>query len=494
MAQAGGASGVEGYGFRVDPFPWAAAEPTYVGALIRRDVLGEPLPDDEALIAARVEEMLAGQRPDGSLAATSPRTALALYGLRFFGAGRDDPRVARAFRAALRQARAEEPDDEGVDRAGHLPMLLCKVLCDADVRDHAAVRQALRYYSEQIEQCLAQRKPWTLGIALAMLWSGRDVMDVSAALNRLITWLERRLERVASLDLLDIWHLIEALSQVGHPAARRCLMLMLPAILRAQAGDGSWRLFNTERTYFVMLALSRHNLLDELRRLPPLPPCWREVRSLPAPGAAPSHLCGDGSLLWLVDGCCLRDEHAAAWAAYAIDPADGRVVRRLVLPRRPGMVSLCCWDSRPVICAGGRPPRLYLLDPAAGALTGETALEFAGDDLRKVVQVGHELLVAEAYPGPVWAYDSRRPGLRQPIRLSGASPLPLAWDGSLIWSLDAVTGLVTACRRDGTLVDWASSPVAPDQHRAGLAWHDGRLWALDTVARRLVQVERTDAG
>ncbi len=494
MAHAGGVSGAEGYGFRVDPVPWAASEPTYVGALIRRDVLGEPRPDDAALIAARVEELLARQQPDGSLAATSARGALALYGLRFLGAGRNDRRVARAFRAALKQARAEEPDDEGVDRAGHLPMLLCKVLCDAGVSDHAAVRRALRYYSDHIDLCLAQQRPWTLGITLAMLWSGRGVMDVSAALNQAMTWLERRLERVASLDLFDIWHLIEALSQVGHPGARRCLALMLPAILRAQAGDGSWRLFGTERSYFVLLGLSRHGLLDELRRLPPLPPCWREVRSLPAPGEAPSHLCGDGNLFWLVDGCCLRDDHRAAWEAYAIDPADGRVVRRFVLPRRPGMTSLSCWDQRLVICAGGRPPRLYQLDPATGAPAGETALEFAGDSVRHVVQVGDELLVAEAWPGPVWAHDPRRPGLRQPVRLSGASPLPLAWDGHLIWSLDAITGLVTACRRDSTLVDWASSPVPPNPHRAGLAVHEGGLWALDTETRRLVLVERTGAG
>jgi len=134
--------------------------------------------------------------------------------------------------------------------------------------------------------------PWHGGVQLAILWSAREYADVMPAVERLLSFI---LEQVSNgrgwTTYLDPWGFPNSAGFVDYSLARQIVVERVPMILRGWQPDGSFGGLNHlgwgagSRTFTVHRALVKWGLLDELRRLPPLPPDWKTGRSVPPPRA-----------------------------------------------------------------------------------------------------------------------------------------------------------------------------------------------------------------
>jgi hypothetical protein len=192
---------------------------------------------------------------------------------------------------------------------------------------------------------------------------------------------------------------------------------------------------------------------------------------LPAPG---TYLCG---LTW--DGRHLWHSDQAAERIYAIDPADGAVVRTFACP--PVRADLA-YDGEVLCQIGGRPKRLVLVDPHTGEITGQRAIlpasgrvtgaELSPEGLWLVLR-GPNTIQLRAYPELTVTREHVVPGAG-PSGLTYANGLVVygEFEPGLLHAVDAATGAHVA--------------TAQLQGRpTGITWDGERLWYCDFPARAL---------
>jgi hypothetical protein len=189
------------------------------------------------------------------------------------------------------------------------------------------------------------------------------------------------------------------------------------------------------------------------------------VRSLPAPT---SYMCGltwDGSRLWHSD----QDQNLIV----AVDPENGRVVRRLACAQVRADLT---HDGRHLLQIGGRPKRLVVIDADDGHVVGHrellpasgrtTGAEFGSEGLWTVLRspttlqlrARDDLAILREFPvdgespsgltvagdvvvhgdfddGVLRATDSRTGAPLGRLDVPGR-PTGVTWDGSLVWYCD----------------------------------------------------------
>jgi hypothetical protein len=465
------------YGFRHDPMGFVEDDETLQGALVRKHVFGEPNPGDEALLQAKIEEILAEQNEDGTLSDDPDHryqfTCGALSELADLGVDPGREEVNRAVDVVLR-----EKDEQSADPIG---IYTIRALCQLGMSDRPEVKAGLEHLVAREEEWNGAYAgcPWTPIEHLQTLWIGRDVLDATELIQSALTWIADGMSDAGCLTYKDPWGFLRIAGFVHLPVAKRIVEQQVPMILRGQQADGGWG----DRSLPVLRALVTHGALYDLRERPALPPDWRIVREIPAPGANLYTLTFDGENLWTRD--CETDE------AVRLSPADGGVLRRLKLPE--GKNQGLGWWNGGLGVTQSDPKRLLKLNPETGEIIGEVPLEIM-DWINGFAQVNGEVWVADGFQGNVLRLDAARPGEGRPYVLGGPIPADLAAVPDGVWHCDIwapgimKTSLEGRTPHDGHLIEWAEKPF--DGRCDGLAWDGEDLWALDNTNKRVCIIER----
>lgn len=466
------------YGFRYDPMQFIESGTSLAAAQVRTVILGAPKAGDAEILEAEIGTILATQEPDGNL---GDNTAGQIIRLARLGCDLHRPEVQRAVEAMC----AEPPETEGRVRAYALEAACLAEWDNVEVLKRwteAAVAEWMTL--DPWAAC-----PWHGGVQLAILWSAREYADVMPAVERLLSFI---LEQVSNgrgwTTYLDPWGFLNFAGFVDHPLARQIVVEQLPMILRAQGPDGSFGGMNHlgwgagSRTFTVYRALAKWGLLDELPKLPPLPPDWKIGRSIPAPDGNLSTMTWDGERFWV------RDK--ASHQALAVSADDGSVVHRLTLPEKTRGIG---WHNGSLAVSRNDPMVVLLLDPQSGDVRREISWENAWGGFAGVTGLGDAVCVGNGMCGGVHIVrDPVEPN--HPVWLGGTFMEDLAPQDGTLWHLDAFAPAIVRSAVDGPgeVLEWGEKPFGEDT--AGIA-HDGEhLWALDNEAKRICIIEKTESG
>ena len=465
-------------GFRHDPMAWVKTDQSLQGALVRRHVFGRPAEGDEAILKEQIDEILAQQNEDGTLS-DDPRhryqfTAEALNRLAELGVDPERTDVQRAVQVVLRGK-----DEKSADPIG---IYTVRALLALGMANRSEAKKALEHVVASEKEWNGPHAgcPWTPIEHLQTLWQGRHLLDSTKLVGSVLEWIADGMNPAGCLSYKDPWGFLRIASLVDAPVAKRIVRHQVPMILRGQHADGSWG----DHTLVVLRALVTHGLLEELRKLPPLPPDWTVARQIPAPKGKLYTLAYDGENLWTRE--CESD------VALCISPTDGSVLKRLKLPEGQNQ-GLGWWDGGLGVTQSD-PKRLVRLDPETGAMTREAPLEKM-DWINGFAQVNGELWIADGFQGNVLRFEARSPGEGRPYILAGPCPIGLTAVPDGVWHFDVwapamvKTGFEGATPHDGPLLDWAEKPF--DGQVNGLAWDGENLWALDAAAGRICAINRT---
>jgi len=322
------------------------------------------------------------------------------------------------------------------------------------------------------------------------LWAGRELADVTPALDRCMKLMAENTNAVGGWDKLDPWNLLDCAGMIDHPLAGEIAAKYIPMILRSQSADGGWG----DRSEVVFRALVKHGLFDILRPRPPLPRDWRITHSIPAPPGDLMTMTWDGRRLWVLD--------RKAREAIAVSPADGKVLKRLKL-QVPEPVGIG-WLEGDLLVSRGHlldkgGARLYRVDPETGAVGEQVPMAVVWKPLGSV-QVGREVWVAQEH----WtSVRDLAAGTGRSQSLSGGGPIDLAVEGEAIWHVDwMVPGALFKSDRKGKPLAMADAPffkamTGKAEARLGThgITHDGEdLWVLDGNGKRICIIERAGAG
>lgn len=458
------------YGFRCDPMEFVQNSDSLQAALVRRHVFHKPNPRDEAILRARIEEILAEQRDDGLLEDSVKGTASRMLELIELGVDAERPEVKRVADLLL-----QEKCEEQGDNFEHISVRGTRALCLLGTTDPPQVRGAVQTMVDRQEVWNGPWKlcPWGQMLYVAALWDGRALVDTTHVVAEVLTWMADGLNEACLLTYKDPWGLLEAASIVDLPEARRLTARLIPMVLRGQKPDGGWG----HASLVTFRALAKHGFLDQLRELPPLPPDWRVRRQIPAPEGKLFSLAWDGERVWVLD----RDSNCAL----ALSPEDGAVLKRLQMPVA-GIYTIGWWDDGLGIVRQDQ-KRLVKLDPNSGEITRELALPKA-EWPHAFAQVDGELWVYDAWHGCNLRVDPRRPEEAQFNAVAGAGhPLAATPDG--VWQMHDFGPVMVKNSFEGELLDWGERPFGDSR---GLAWDGENLWALDDANNRICIIERAE--
>ena len=233
--------------------------------------------------------------------------------------------------------------------------------------------------------------------------------------------------------------------------------------------------------------LHRHGLLEALGGLPPLPPDWQVVRSIPAPGPNPFNIVWDEDKLWVHDW---TDDTATA-----VSPTDGAVLNTVKLPKGGEGGAFGAWDGSLWVLPS-HTKTISRIDPASGEVQDEINIDFPVTVFAAMVKVRDKVLISEQ-DGGFWtlaADDLAEPPDRDSdVKLGCGMPDFMAAHGEQIWCWSCVwfQGMMK-CDLDGHVLDWGGLPFGPDHH--GIAWDGNELWALDKKNKRICVIEKTESG
>ncbi|MHC4984757.1 MAG: hypothetical protein ACYTFO_01240, partial [Planctomycetota bacterium] len=500
------------YGFRYDPMEWVESATSLQAALIRKVVFNSPNPGDREMLDARIEEVLATQRDDGSFleeredGGFDDHTLWRVGDLLQLGYSPEMPEIRRAVEFACRKDLAEH-NNLG---AGTIRFAALTGWSDGD--EPAGSAQRL------VERCLATPSrggggcPWTIGKA-GDLYAFRDiagVTNVNEALDAELAWISERMNDVGSASCKDPWEFVQLAGGIDHPVGREIMLRAIPWILRAQHADGSWGDgLPRGSTFYVLRALARYDLIEPLRKAPPLPADWRIIRAIPAPAPRLNTLAWDGERLWTF---CAEEQ-----AAYALSPEDGTVLKEIDFSDMPweGMgASLGWWDGYLGVSAGDA---IYQLNPDTGEVLGKK-LPFPEvmHEPNGFVQIGRQLWVADSFEWLAGVYDLDEGTWGHVIlaQVTGGGGTDMAWDGEGIWHFDQLSHIIVKSAlnaepqpwtnddddpRQGLaavdLLDYGEKPFAwgPPGQIGGIAWDGEHLWFIDNGKQRIMMVEKSGA-
>ena len=487
---AGREAGLEGqglrYGFRHDPLEFVKESDSLQAALVRRLVFRKPLPGDAAVLAKRIDEILAAQNEDGTLS-NDPQhraqfTAERLIDLAELGVDPQRPEVQRAVEAILRRK-----DEQTADALG---IYTVRALCLLGMGDRPEVKVGLQTIIAAENEWNGPDKgcPWTPEVHLKTLWDARRVEDHTDLIAASLERIAEGLNGAGCLGYKDPWGFVDIAGIVRLPVAQRIVRRELPMILRAQRHDGGWG----DHSLVAFRALRAHGLLEPLRDLPPLPPDWRVVRSIPAPEADLWGLVFDGESLWVKDR---KTEEVIALA-----PTGGTVRKRLKLAAGKSQ-GLGLWEGKLGV-AQRKPKRVLQIDPDTGAILREFPVAYMVEPVA-VMQVNGKLWVSDGFLFPGNVIDPDRdpgkpqtdpfePGTRLDPLLAGPLALHFAPTAEGVWHQEFWAPLLIKSGPDGQLLDWGEKPFG--DATAGIAWDGQGLWALDGEQHRICLIEKTEEG
>ena len=373
--------------------------------------------------------------------------------------------TAKVAQAILARVRGEKD--------GELGVYDLRAVCHAGLGSDPLARKELdglieRVTTKNIWHCC----PWGPFLMARGLWFARDLADVRPALDLALGKFHKAVGPTGCVYDKDPISLIDTTGVVEHPLSRKILERQLPLILRIQRPDGGWG----DRSFQVFRALMKHKLLEPLRKLPPLPPDWRVVRSIPAPADKLNSLAWDGTRLWTC--------RPASGEAFALSPNDGRVLKRLTLPK--GATFGVGWWDGALAVTQGKPKRLLALDPDTGKITRRVPLGKV-HEVGSVAAIDGTLWVCDCWMPCMWAIDPAKPTTPRYVGLATPGPVHLCAQGNSLWHDDWLVPVLTRSSLKGKPLALGSAPFPIK----GLAWDGTRLWALDAKAKRLCVVEKT---
>jgi len=476
------------FGFRHDPLAWVRSDTSLQASLVRARVFGESMDGDADRIEAHFEAIFARQAGDGSLEDRHDQGVLAatgqtLLGLVEMGCPMDRPEMQRAVGAIRRAVDALEGEEQA-----DISCYSLRALCELGITGPPPVRASLLKMASEIEGQWGGGCPWTPFVQLNALWAGRDVADVKDAIGRTLAWAEDSIGPSAcskALGLLEIDAIIQMVGVVDHPAAEGIARTIVPVLLRMQKPDGGWgKGEGKDRSLRVFALLQKHGLLDELRGLPPLPPDWRVVRTLTAPGEKPKNIALADGRLWVLD--------TGSWQAIGMSPEDGSVLDSLQIQRPPGLTHFAFAPSNGVFYMtahskkGEGTDRIHTVDRGSGEAGGAIPLP-TNHRATGLARVGDSLIVADGWEGGVWVVDLQRPDSEaQHTHLASCMPDYLAASGDQVWGVDWFAPVMVRTNMDGDLLEWAERPFGFNP----IAWNGRDLWVLDAGNKQLHLVER----
>jgi len=464
-------------GFRHDPRTWIDRAATLRAAQVRTVLLRRPIDGDAQMLQTEIDGILATQTDAGSL---GDNTAGRLIRLSRLGCPPDRPEVRQAVTAMCRDDLGEE------GRLGPYEIQaaawgLLEPLSDQHASLLAASVEALARQVMDLDFWCAC--PWTGEVHLQGLLSGRQYADVAPALDRGFQVMVDALGSGTGFPpYLDPWGFLDCAGRTDHALARQVVLRQVPFILRAQRDDGTWGgpghlgFGPADHTFLVVRALLRHDLLEELRSLPPLPPDWDLGESLPLPPGDFRSLTWDGSHFWLLD--------AGAPVARRLTEKGGSTDRQIDLPEGANSIG---WIGDALLAVRADPNVLYRICPFSGEVREETALDFWGD-ARGVAAVGNRLAIGNLHCGGVHLSDAEGQISPHPHMLAGSWVTDLTGAGDTIWHLDGFSPALVHSGLDQHhhLLEWGDQPFG--ESTAGVA-HDGSsLWLLDNDTHRVCSI------
>ena len=477
------------YGFRYDPMEWVQNDESLDAAKVRTFVFKQPKAGDRDQLLQKAEELLAKKDEDGSIPGD------ALIGAVSMGCSPDRPEIQQALDKVIEGDREED---------GLAGIYALQALCVCGGDRHKDLRDAsLRKLVARCREPLRGGCPWTPTRHIDTLWTGREFVDVSEAIETNLKWIAEIANEIGSLSYKDPWGFLHTIDHVEHPLSREIALKLLPMLLRIQEPDGGW----DYRSAAVIAMLVRCGLLEPLRELPALPADWKVVRSIPTPCPQMNLMGWGGDRLWVLSG--------KTHEAYAVSADDGTVLNQINIPDG-NVQGIGRWNGT-LALAYRDPTRVFRVDPETGEVQDEISLEDTGGGPAGVTQVDGHLWVVDTWNGGALVLDPDDPA-RKPWRWAmlaaswmGFGDIEAADDG--IWHtytgtivfcsspLVVKTGrdlpLVEDCEHaaDGPrprLLDYGERPF--NSQCAGLA-HDGKnLWALDSKEGRICVIEKTESG
>jgi len=467
------------HGFRHDPIAFIANDDSPQGALVRTFVFAQPKESDAAVIQARIDELLAEQRDDGSFADTAKDTGAKLLHLLRLGCPHDRPEVQRAADAIVRQMRdGSHSGEEDFEKDARLGVYPLEALCLLGRTDLPEVKHALTWYVTHPEEWNDPWKgcPWTPEVFWTALWAGRDIVDTVPTINAGMRRVAESMNAAGCSAYNDPYGFVDACGQIDLPEARAILEKQVPMLLRGQQPDGGWG----DKSLAVFRTLKAHDLFDQLRALPPLSPDWKIVRSIPAPGADIWTMAWDGERLWVYD--------RAGNSATAVSPEDGKVLKKLTLPVG-NVVAIGWWDDCLAVTQKD-PKKLLKVDPASGEIKQDIIIdETDWTWVGCANAVNGKVWVADEFSPRIIVIDPENPDTREFNILAGPGPGCFAPTPDGVWHADFWAPVLIKTSYDGALLDWGDQVF----HRgtAGIAFDGENLWALDGATHRICIIERT---
>jgi hypothetical protein len=333
---------------------------------------------------------------------------------------------------------------------------------------------------------LADCDPWAWGRTFGALWEGRRLLDTMPTIGSLLEYIRDNVNIAGCLVGGDPWNTLMAASIPDHPLCGEVVAKYIPLILRSQKPDAAWG----GESLMVFRALVNTGLLAQLRELPPLPPDWRAIRSVPAPEGRLLGLAWDGERLWTMN----QEENEAI----ALSSEDGTVVKRLRVPLEGGIkIGAVGWyDDLLAVTAGGTEHHggqsvLLLLDPEDGSVRQTMAIKApwgpggaaqAGDGL----WIAHYGWLCVVNPKTGEARDGHNPA---------SFPLDIAYDGESLWVVGGGPTFVNRIDLEGELLEFPEKPGGTK----GMTYDGRNLWALNLETptgeeRRICTIEKTEPG
>lgn len=430
------------YGFRHDPMKWVRNDKSWRGAQVRTFVFERPQPGDRDVLARETGACF--KRAERGQAKGSPGDASDTFGWahRVFelGCAPDDPRLAKLI------DHAKEVIAEREGQPSESPFYAYRFLALAGEGKIPAVTAWLQPQADDPHQWIASGCQWGPVLHAEPLWAARDaVRGAEAAVEKALRWMADGTDQAGCLGFWDPWSFIHCADYVDLPVSAEVVAKMVPMLLRTQSSAGDWGF----HTPCILSALKKHGLLEHLRKLPPLPPDWRIVRSIPTPAGSWGSMAWDGKSLWLHDREAKR--------AVAVSPEDGQVIGKVEIPTKE----------------------------AWGLAWHRGCLVFQTDDPLRLLKVNTE--TGEA---------SETAPIEKPIKLTHwATGVPilhaLGTEEPAIWYCHWLLGPMRR-RRTRELIEWGEKPFGGRYN--GVA-HDGKhLWALDSKGKRICIIEKAESA
>ena len=393
------------HGFRYDPMEWVNNDRDIKAA--RLDVFGQQLEGDREVLDARVDEVLAG--------GGNADVRLNL------GCAKDRPE----FRARLDEVCSQHvlAPDRPPWFHEEAPALWAALRYGWE-RDNEPKNMLIDLVTRVTGAHLLDCDPWAWGRTFGALWEGRHLVDTVPKTGEYLH------DNVNIADCLvggSPWATLMAVSIPDHPLCRDIVPIYIPLILRSQDPATAWGWDSVA----VLNALVKTGLIARLRELPPLPPDWRIVRSIPAPEGDLRSLTWEGEHLWTVD--------TETCDLIALDPGDGAVVKRVKAPLqgRSRLGGICRYRDMLAITVGGNEHKagkaaVLLLDPEDFSVRGEISIKGPWGP-HGGAQAGNELWIA--HYGWLCVVNPKTGKWRDGGN-PASWPLDIACDGDALWVVD----------------------------------------------------------